>query len=68
MSKPQISTIDPISSMPMERMSIGQLVNNTLETIDISNSAQKASKKMRDKNISSLVVTDDYNTFSFFWK
>jgi CBS domain-containing protein len=47
--------------MPMERMSIGQLVNNTLETIDISSSAQKASKKMRDKNISSLVVTDDYN-------
>ena len=47
--------------MAMERMSIGQLVNNTLETIDISSSAQKASKKMRDKNISSLVVTDDYN-------
>ena len=47
--------------MTMERMSIGQLVNNTLETIDISSSAQKASRKMRDKNISSLVVTDDYN-------
>ena len=47
--------------MPMEKMSIGQLVNNTLETIDISNSAQKASKKMRDKNISSLVVIDDNN-------
>lgn len=47
--------------MPVKRMSIGQLVNNTLETIDISNSAQKASKKMRDKNISSLVVIDDYN-------
>jgi CBS domain-containing protein len=42
-------------------MSIGQLVNNTLETIDISDSAQKASKKMRDKNISSLVVIDDNN-------
>jgi CBS domain-containing protein len=44
--------------MPVERMSIGQLVNNMLETIDISSSAQKASKKMRDKNISSLVVTE----------
>jgi CBS domain-containing protein len=42
-------------------MSIGQLVNNTLETIEISDSAQKASKKMRDKNISSLVVIDEYN-------
>lgn len=50
----KISIVDPISSMPIERMSIGQLVNNTLETIDISNSAQKASRKMRDKNISSL--------------
>lgn len=41
-------------------MSIGQLVNNILETIDISNPAQKA-KKMRDKNISSLVAIDDHN-------
>jgi len=32
-----------------------------LETIDISSSAQQASKKMRDKNVSSLVVTDNYN-------
>jgi CBS domain-containing protein len=47
--------------MPIKKMSIGQLVNNTLETIDISNSAQKASKKMRDKNISSLVVIDNNN-------
>ncbi|MGB0029234.1 MAG: CBS domain-containing protein [Nitrososphaeraceae archaeon] len=47
--------------MPVERMPIGQLVNNTLETIDISSSAQKASKKMRDKNISSLVVIHNYN-------
>ena len=47
--------------MPAQKMSIGQLVNNTLETIDISNSAQKASNEMRDKNISSLVVIDDYN-------
>jgi signal-transduction protein with cAMP-binding, CBS, and nucleotidyltransferase domain len=47
--------------MSIKEMSIGQLVNNTLEIIDISNSAQKASKKMRDKNISSLVVVDDNN-------
>jgi CBS domain-containing protein len=47
--------------MPIKKMSIGQLVNKTLETINISNSAQKASKKMRDKNISSLVVIDDNN-------
>jgi len=47
--------------MPIEKMSVGQLVNNTLETINISNSAQKASKKMRDKNISSLVGIDNYN-------
>ena len=47
--------------MPIKKMSIGQLVNNTLETIDISNSAQETSKKMRDKNISSLLVIDEYN-------
>jgi signal-transduction protein with cAMP-binding, CBS, and nucleotidyltransferase domain len=45
--------------MPVKKMSIGQLVNNTLEIINFSDSAQKASKKMRDKNISSLVVIDD---------
>jgi CBS domain-containing protein len=45
--------------MPIEKMSVGQLMNDKLETINISNSAQKASKKMRDKNISSLVVIDD---------
>jgi signal-transduction protein with cAMP-binding, CBS, and nucleotidyltransferase domain len=42
-------------------MSIEQILNKTLETINISNLAQKASKKMRDKNISSLVVIDNYN-------
>ncbi|HEY7079981.1 MAG TPA: CBS domain-containing protein [Nitrososphaeraceae archaeon] len=47
--------------MPEEKISVGQLVNNTLETINIADSAQKASKKMRDKNISSLVVIDDNN-------
>jgi len=32
-----------------------------LETIAISNSAQEAAKKMRDKNVSSLLVIDDNN-------
>jgi len=41
--------------------SIGQMMTEKLETIDISNSAQQASKKMRDKNVSSLIVIDNYN-------
>jgi signal-transduction protein with cAMP-binding, CBS, and nucleotidyltransferase domain len=40
---------------------IGQLMTEELETIGVSNSAQQASKKMRDKNISSLIVLDNYN-------
>jgi len=51
--------MDPFSSVTERRLSIGLLMSATLETIDISSSAQKASKKMIDKNISSLVVTDD---------
>ena len=39
--------------------SIGKVMTEKLETIDISSSAQEASKKMRDKNVSSLVVTDN---------
>jgi signal-transduction protein with cAMP-binding, CBS, and nucleotidyltransferase domain len=46
--------------MTVERISIRQLMSERLETIDISSSAQEASKKMRDKNISSLVVIDNY--------
>ena len=33
-----------------------------LETIAISDSAQEAAKKMRDKNVSSLLVIDDNNS------
>ncbi len=40
---------------------IGQLMTEELETISVSNSAQQASKKMRDKNISSLIVLDNYD-------
>jgi signal-transduction protein with cAMP-binding, CBS, and nucleotidyltransferase domain len=47
--------------MTLERTSIGQLMSERLETIAMSGSAQAAAKKMRDKNISSLIVTDDYN-------
>jgi signal-transduction protein with cAMP-binding, CBS, and nucleotidyltransferase domain len=42
--------------------SIGQLMTETLETIALSNSAQQAAKKMRDKNVSSLVVVNTYDT------
>ena len=41
--------------------SVGQIVTEELETIGLSSSIQEASTKMRDKNISSLVVIDDYN-------
>src|SRR5512133_401725 len=39
--------------------SIGNVMTEKLETIRISSSAQEASKKMRDKNVSSLVVIDN---------
>ena len=39
--------------------SIGQLMTEKLETITLSNSAQQAAKKMRDKKVSSLVVVDN---------
>jgi CBS domain-containing protein len=41
--------------------SIGELMTEKLETINISSSAQEAAKKMRDKNVSSLVVIDKNN-------
>src|ERR687897_2341447 len=37
---------------------VGQLMTKKLETINPSNTAQEAAKKMRDKEVSSLVVTD----------
>jgi CBS domain-containing protein len=42
--------------------SIGEIMTKKFETIAISNSAQEAAKKMRDKNISSLLVIDDNNS------
>ena len=42
--------------------SVGEIMTKKLETIAISNSAQEAAKKMRDKNVSSLLVIDDNNS------
>ena len=47
--------------MTTEITTVGQLMTEKLETIGISYSAQEASKKMRDKNVSSLIVIDNYN-------
>jgi CBS domain-containing protein len=38
--------------------SISEIMTQKLETIDPSNTAQEAAKKMADKNVSSLVVID----------
>ena len=38
--------------------SISEIMTRKLETIDPSNTAQEAAKKMADKNVSSLVVID----------
>ena len=38
--------------------SVGEIMTQKLETIDSSNTAQDAAKKMADKNVSSLVVMD----------
>src|SRR2546423_1079161 len=50
---------DHISRMTTRITSVGQLMTEKLETITLSNSAQQAAKKMRDKNISSLVIVDN---------
>ena len=44
--------------MPSPPTTVGQLMTERLETISPSDSAQEAAKKMRDKKVSSLVVTD----------
>jgi CBS domain-containing protein len=46
----------------MASMSIGDIMTEKLKTIDSSSTAQEASKKMRDKNISSLLVVDNKNS------
>jgi CBS domain-containing protein len=46
----------------MAAISIGELMTEKLKTIDSSSTAQEASKKMRDNNVSSLVVVDNKNS------
>jgi CBS domain-containing protein len=41
--------------------SVDKIMTEKLETIIITGSAQDAAKKMRDKDVSSLVVTDNNN-------
>ena len=40
---------------------ISQIMTKKLETIGTASSAQEKEKKMRDKNVSSLLVIDDFN-------
>src|SRR5215207_4298014 len=47
-----------MSSSSAATTTVGQLMTKKLETINPSNTAQEAAKKMRDKEVSSLVVTD----------
>ena len=44
--------------MPSATTTVGQLMTERLETISPSDTAQEAAKKMRDKKVSSLVVTE----------
>jgi CBS domain-containing protein len=48
--------------MPSATTTVGQLMTERLETISPSDTAQEAAKKMRDKKVSSLVVTIDANS------
>ena len=40
---------------------VGELMSQKLETISTLSLAQEASKKMKDNNVSSLIVIDDSN-------
>jgi CBS domain-containing protein len=50
------------SRLIMAAISIGELMTEKLKTIDSFSTVQEASKKMRDKNVSSLVVVDNKNS------
>jgi CBS domain-containing protein len=50
------------SRLIMAAISIGELMTEKLKTIDSFSTAQEASKKMRDNNVSSLVVVDNKNS------
>jgi signal-transduction protein with cAMP-binding, CBS, and nucleotidyltransferase domain len=45
----------------MATIFVGELMTQKIETIGTLSSAQEAAKKMRDNNVSSLVVIDDSN-------
>ena len=47
--------------MKTKATSTGQLMTEKLETIALSDSARQAAQKMRDKNVSSLVVVAKYD-------
>ena len=49
------------SILSMVTIFVGELMTQKLETIGSLSSAQEASRKMRDNNVSSLVVIDDSN-------
>jgi CBS domain-containing protein len=54
-----MAVVDSILSMVT--IFVGELMTQKLETIGSLSSAQEASKKMRDNNVSSLLVIDDSN-------
>src|SRR5215212_3651346 len=46
-----------IANMPMQN-AVKEIMSTNLETIDVTENAQQASKKMNDKRISSVLVID----------
>jgi CBS domain-containing protein len=53
-----INWLQPKNNMSPAATTVGQLMTEKLETINPSDTAQEAAKKMRDKKVSSLVITD----------
>src|ERR687896_2520104 len=53
-----INWLQPKNNMSPAPTTVGQLMTEKLETINPSDTAQEAAKKMRDKKVSSLVITD----------
>lgn len=49
----------PTESSTARITPVGEIMSETLETINLLNSAQEAAVKMSDKDVSSLVVLDD---------
>src|SRR5689334_9378849 len=51
------SIIELIANIPMEN-AIEAIMSTELETIDVTETAQEAAKKMNDKRVSSVLVVD----------